>query len=45
MERTREYEVGNEFLLFIKQHPAVEEEPEDYDFEEFDPEFELVMSQ
>ena len=40
LERTREYEVGNEFLQFIERHPAAEEELEDYHFEEFDPEFE-----
>ena len=45
LERTREYEVGNEFLQFIERQPAAEEDLEDYHFEEFDPEFESVVRQ
>ena len=42
LEEVRDYEVGQEFMNYISQHPEAKEEPEDYLFEEYDPEAEWV---
>ena len=34
------YKIGSEFKSFVERHPEQREEPEDYLFEEFDPEAE-----
>ena len=40
IDEVRDYEVGHEFMRYIEHHPEAKEEPEDYLFEEFDPEAE-----
>jgi len=40
LEETGRYQVGSEFMSYISKHPEQREEPEDYLFEEFDPESE-----
>lgn len=31
------YEAGQDFMHYIRRHPKMKEEPEDYLFEEFNP--------
>ena len=38
-----EYNIGSEFMAYIRRHPEQMEEPEDYLFEEFDPDAEYVV--
>lgn len=33
----QDYEIGYDFMEYIKKHPKMRKEPEDYLFEEFDP--------
>lgn len=40
IDEVRDYEVGQEFMRYILNHPEAKDEPEDYLFEEFDPEAE-----
>lgn len=40
LDDVREYNIGSEFMAYIQRHPEQQEEPEDYLFEEFDPEAE-----
>ena len=40
IDDVRDYEVGQEFMRYILNHPEAKDEPEDYLFEEFDPEAE-----
>ena len=40
IDDVRDYEVGQEFMRYILGHPEAKDEPEDYLFEEFDPEAE-----
>ncbi len=40
LDHTREYKVGSEFMSYLGHCPRQQEEPEDYLFEEFDPEAE-----
>lgn len=40
LEDVKDYHIGSEFMDYIHQHPKQREEPEDYLFEEFDPEAE-----
>ena len=40
LEETGKYKIGSEFMGYIRRHPEEREEPEDYLFEEFDPESE-----
>lgn len=39
-ERVSDYRIGSEFMEYIQRHSRRVEEPEDYLFEEFDPEAE-----
>ena len=34
----QEYEIGHDFMHYIERHPKLQNEPEDYQFEEFNPE-------
>ena len=40
IDEVREYDVGQEFMRYILLHPEAKDEPEDYLFEEYDPEAE-----
>lgn len=37
ISRLQGYEVGHDFMEYIKRHPKMTKEPEDYLFEEFNP--------
>ena len=37
---SREYEVGTDFMRYIQRHPQQSEGPEDYLFEEYNPDTE-----
>lgn len=41
-DRVSGYRIGSEFMEYIQRHARRQEEPEDYLFEEFDPEAEYV---
>ena len=36
----REYQVGTDFMRYVQRHPRQKEEPEDFHFEEYDPDLE-----
>ena len=36
----REYQVGTDFMHYVQRHPQRREEPEDFHFEEYDPDLE-----
>ena len=36
----REYQVGTDFMHYVQRHPRQKEEPEDFHFEEYDPDLE-----
>ena len=36
----REYQVGTDFMRYVQRHPQRREEPEDFHFEEYDPDLE-----
>ena len=38
LSAVQEYEVGEDFMRYIERHPKMREEPEDYLFEELNPE-------
>ena len=40
LQDSREYDVGTDFMHYIGEQPEQMQEPEDYLFEEYDPEME-----
>lgn len=40
LDDVRDYQIGTGFMAYIERYPKQREEPEDYLFEEFDPEAE-----